>query len=390
MPNDSENIQKAPSQGGAKKFFSVLFLLLFLFLGPSVLYATLVQRTLLNATGIKSQLRKAQIGERFPQLAADFFAATPSQIPDDTLEGISKNTSFPIQDPFLPFGGRQQFEEKLSQILPPHDVYVFLDNIVDTTFAWWDSGQPLESIPLVLSFSSIKERLKPVVISSLESHINNLPVCTPEELAQMGLQNEGDLPNVFSMACRPEGFTLDNLEQQGISKDQLAQMALISIYDKVDVGLLLSDAAQADPEQFEQFNVLITQMRQAFDTAALVLLFLQIFTGFCFLMILILNFSSLTSLLRYAGWALFLCGLFILAQAGFLYFFPDAMTIATSGTPELEQFADILPEVIHTVFWSIIRPALFVGTPLFLVGIILLIVRHFASSAKPVETKIQA
>lgn len=368
-----ESPQKPPSQGGVKKFFSVVFLLLFIMLGPSLFYATIVQRTILSAEGIKTQSRRVQIGENAPQLIGEFFAASASQVPEGVPE--TGEAPPPVQDPFAVFGGREQFEQNLAQIWPPADVYLFLDDIIDTTFSWWQSGNSLEELPLVLNFASIKERLKPIIISALEDRINNLPVCSEEELASIGVQKEGDIPNVFEMQCRPEGFTLDEMEKQGISKDMLAQMVLISIYDEIDVGLMLSDAAKDNPEQFEQYNLMIMQARQGLDIAALSLRVLQFFVLFCVLMLVLLNFSSRPALFRYLGWTFFLCGLFILMQAGFLYFVPDAITITISA--ETPQLADFLPGALAAFVWTFIQPAFFVGGVMFLLGILFFYLRHF-------------
>lgn len=344
-----------------KKFLATVCAILFIVLAPLTVVSTVVQIKFFTPQGLKLLLRTSQIGEHLPQLLSSVFS---NQAQDELQEESNQ------VDPFNQFGGEAVFEDALSKVLPPEDVYAILDQSVDIIFIWWKTDEPVERIPLVIDLSRPKQRLAPIVLESVKQFIEDLPTCTAQQLKEM----EGsDLPDVFSLACAPAGFSIDSFEQAGISEEALSGILLASVPDEFNVQEFLLQMQQSDPQQLVELNRRIDSVRQVLTIANIVVRVLQIAMVLCFLLVGLLRLTPAKTFFAWVGWTLFLPGLELLILSGINSFIPKFLEQSIlSTTPDLSEIVPIA-QVTTAVTQAIFKPILWVGISLITLGFVSII-----------------
>lgn len=345
-----------------KKFLASVCAILFILLAPITVVSTVVQIKFFSPQGVKLLLRASQIGEQLPELLTSVF----SNLAQEEFQGEPDQV-----DPFTQFGGEAVFTDALSKVLPPEDVYAILDQSVDIIFIWWKTGEPVERIPLVIDLSRPKQRLAPIVLESVKQFIEDLPTCTAQQLKEM----EGsDLPDVFNLACAPEGFTIDSFEQAGISQEALSGILLASVPDKLNVQEFLLQMQQSDPQQLAEVNRRVDSVRQILSIANMIVRGLQIAMVVCFLMVGLLRLTPGKTFFAWIGWTLFLPGLQLLVLSAINSFIPALLEQnILASNPDLGEIVPIT-QVITAVTQALFKPILWVGIGMTTFGLAALII----------------
>lgn len=351
-----------------KKFFSSVLAIGFIVLAPLVIPATVIQLRVFTPSSFKHFIRAAQLGERLPELVASFVVSQASQ------EGQG------IEQTFQQFGGQALFERAMARLFPPTEVYAILDEVIDQGFIWWQSGQPIQDLDLSIDLSSAKQRLGPIVLEAITTQVEQLPVCSEEELNSLHNQQTDDL---FSLPCKPAGFSLDSLQQAGFSMDQLTQAVLTSVPDQFDVHEFFKQMAESDPEQLVQVNQNIDNARQAVGTAVLVLRILQGLLLVCFLMVGLLQLWPGRSFCTWIAWILFIPGMEICGSSALLVYVPHwiEQQLAMSN-PEVVQSIPIAA-VVQAMIQVFLMTTLWIGIGMVVVGGVLFVISRFLKPSAP-------
>lgn len=345
-----------------RKFFAALFAIGFVLLAPIVIPATVIQLRVFTPSSFKQFVRSAQLGERLPQIAASFIASQANE----EGEGIGEI--------FQQFGGQVLFEKAISSVFPPADVYAILDVVIDKGFVWWQSGKPIQDLDLRIDLSSAKQRLGPIVLDAIQNQIQQLPICSDEDLNAIQNQEGGD---IFSLSCKPEGFNLDSLQQAGFSTNQLTQAVLVSVPDQFDVHEFFKQMAESDPQQLQQVNQSIDTARQTVGMIVLVLRILQVVVLVCFLMVGLLRLLPGRAFFTWIAWILFIPGVEVTVFSALLVYVPQFVEQQiVANNPE---FGQIIP--VTAVVQSLIRvfsiTTLWIGVGLVGVGVVLFVFSRF-------------
>ncbi|MEK7539913.1 MAG: hypothetical protein AAB558_01565 [Patescibacteria group bacterium] len=344
-----------------RKFFATICAILFILLAPLTVVASVVQVKFFTPQGVKLLLRAGQIGEYLPQLLSSAFTNLSQE--EFSQEEV---------DPFAQFGGQAVFEDALGKVLPPEDVYAILDQAVETIFTWWKTDQPIQDLPLVIDLSRPKQRLAPIVLESVKQYIDSLPTCTADQLREV--QGSSDLPDVFSLACAPEGFTLDSFAEAGISEEALSGILLASVPDQFNVQEFLQQMQQSDPQQLVEMNQQVESVRHWLRIAYTVLRVLQISLLVCFLLVGLLRLTPVRALFAWVGWILFLPGLELLGLSFMNSFVPGLVEKnLLASNPDSVQIVPIL-QMTSAVTQSLSRPILWVGLGMTVAGLVSIIV----------------
>lgn len=357
-----------------RKFFATVCAILFIIFTPLTVVATVVQVRLFTPPAIKLLLRSSQIGEHLPQLLSSIFSEQFQQEVSEESEGEEQ----PLADPFVQFGGQAVFEDALGKVLPAEDVYAILDQSVDTVFNWWKTGRPVEELSVVIDLTRPKQRLAPVVLESVKKYIEDLPTCTAEELK--GMQG-ADLPDVFRLACAPEGFSLDSFAQAGISEEALSGILLASVPDEFNVQDFLQQMQQSDAQQLIEINQRIDSVRRTLDLVQTILRVMQVLMVVCFLLVGFLRLTPAKTFFAWIGWVLVLPGLELLALAGLSNLIPNLVEqniAVNSEVAEIIPIAQVATALIHTVS----QPILWVGLGMTLIGLLSIILGKIFKHSK--------
>lgn len=309
-----------------RKFLAAVFAVVFILFMPLTFAATLIQYRIFQPEGIKTLLRVAQVGEQFPAIAGYFFS---TQTPTNS-----------DQDPFTQFGGKSVFTDTLRQVLPAQDAYAILDPSVDSIFAWWKTGEPIQQLPLVIHLSSAKQRLGPIIITSVRQRLDSLPECSAQQISD--LQNQTS-PDLFQLECKPQGFSFDVLAKAGFSEDSISQAALASIPDEFDIQTFLAQMELSSPQQFQQVNQNISQARDTLHVAWLILTFFQILSVVSFLAVGLIRLIPGRSFFSWVGWVLFLAGVELSVLGLGVLFLPQFLPLSEDIVPAKE----ILSAITH-------------------------------------------
>lgn len=332
-----------------KKFLAVACVLIVAVLWPTILIGTIAQQRLFTAEMAKQLIRDSQIGERLPKLIIASWLADGSGEDNPLGTGI---------DP-------AQTQDLLEQALPPEDLYTITDEAITTTATWWHTGAPLEKLPLVLDFGVIKENLTPVVVQSFEKYIEELPVCSAEELNYLTYDQDG-LPDFSTMSCRPEGLTLDNYRDKGWSDHLLAQILLFEVPTEINIQTMLQEQAESNPTQVQIYNQQIDQLRQGSQIARLFLWFGWGVIALSLVVVMLLRHRPLFSMFGWLGAIGIIVTLETLLPALFGWFLPQFISFWLKNISDpfvAELLGDVLTNavytLVHPLWWVAIATAIF-------------------------------
>lgn len=371
-----------------RKFFASLFAIIFILLAPLTVVATVVQVKFFTPQGVKVLLRASQIGEHLPQILSAVFSNLSEQelnqgsSPDEEFLGDEPAEDELGGDPFTQFGGQAVFEDALGKVLPAEDVYAILDQAVDTIFVWWRTDLPIQDLPLVIDLSRPKQRLAPIVLESMRQYIDSLPSCSPAQLADL---ENSELPDVFSLSCKPDGFSFDTFEQAGISEQALSSALLASVPDQFNVQEFLLQMEQSDSQQLTEINRRVDSLRSTVHIAFIVLRVMQVLVLLSFLMVGILRLLPAKSFFAWVGWILLLPGIELLVLSGLNTLVPTLVEQnILASTPEATEIIPIA-QVVSAVTQSIVSPILWTGVGMAGVGVICIILgkvfKHLAKKS---------
>lgn len=350
-----------------RKFFASLFAILFILLTPLTVVATVVQVKFFTPQGVKLLLRASQIGEHLPQILSAVFSNLAEQEMNQEFTPVEAEMG---GDPFIQFGGQAVFEDALGKVLPAEDVYAILDQAVETIFVWWKTDLPIQDLPLVVDLSRPKQRLAPIVLESMRQYIDSLPNCSPAQLAEL---ENSELPDVFSLSCKPQGFSFDTFEQAGISEAALSGVLLASVPDQFNVQEFLTQMERSDPQQLTEINRRVDSLRSTIHIAFIILRVMQVLMVLSFVLVGLLRLIPAKSFFAWIGWILFLPGIELLVLSGLNTLVPNLVEQhILASSPEASEIIPIA-QVVSAVTQSIFTHILWTGVGMASVGVVCIV-----------------
>lgn len=353
-----------------RKFFAVVFSLIFIVLSPLAVYAYSLKVTLLNPTFYKSTLARHGVYER-------------------ALDAASEQLFSPEGQPLVPFISLEELQSVAKKVITPDWLQLQVEMIIDRAFVWFYSDEDIREVQLAIELTDLKRRAAEQFQEIIRQKYDSLSECTLQDLRELEKRfQDGDLS---SLPCRPPGFSVDQLlEQFDINQflkgvpDQLDLMAVL----KGEVALSLGEGgaplAGQPKMNVEEIFTRLTEARAIAHQVLTGLIVLLVSLGLLFVFTILLVMKSLRSVVRWAGVNLLIPGL-ILSSSFFVLqrLFNQFLDSKMQGERFPPEVLPVLRSVADGTFTTLTTPVEVAGFVAFGLGFILLVISFIIK--KPVK-----
>jgi len=350
-----------------KKFLAFIFSVIFIIIFPITLVAYNIKTNVFNDDFYKKELAKYNTYELVINEAIG------------QLFSSEERTGVIQEIPLLTF---DELKALIKQLITPVWLQQQIENIIDQSFAWFESNTDIRNAKISVSVADLKNKSPDIIKNEFEQKVKSLKTCTKADLK---IFNQHDLNTI---PCVPADYDINNF-----LKDFDVNGIINQIPDEIDlVKLIKGEVTFGDEpaketknkEQIEQTFNTINRVRDYLKTVFTVINYLFIVLGLVFLLIASLTMKRLHSMFRWLGFDLLLPGIFILAGSIALHsILTDRInSILITGSKLSTELSQILKNMVIDLISQILTNLRIESIILLLVGIVLIVISFIIKAGK--------
>lgn len=299
-----------------KKFIAIIFIFIFLILTPPVVVLHSFKSRAFESDFYKQELVKHDIYNlALDETFTKFFESEDSKFSEE-----------------IPFLTDDDLKNLIKSVITPAWLQSQTEMFIDELSAWFMSDKDIREIKLVIKLGDMKNQSLTFIKSKIEEKFITLPICSVKDIEKFKEISIQNLPS-----CRPPDFTADNLFKEfDISK------ILEQVPDEIDLvrviqgePLIKGDEAQNSNFNSEQLFENLTKIRTLAHIIFSAIDYMFIILGLMLIFITVLAMSSMRSMLRWAGFTVFILGIILIFIPITLHIIYNNFIVKQLEMPEL-------------------------------------------------------